>query len=210
MKRSESNVLSFLSCGALLTHENSRKSIGHFANRFVVFFIFYFKKYIIYFIFILLNRGFFSKILGFSQPEFQTFFAHSFIMEFALQHFVYDRDSLVPILRGQQELGAHTDVVEFQGNKTSTFRWTHHGARPMGFGFVNQCANCHFLQTLKPTINRKDTEVVMKCSNCNYTTTYNFPRGWNWVAKPPAKGDDRGAWIFRVEFLSDEDAMDVV
>ena len=82
------------------------------------------------------NRSFFSKILCFSQPEFQTFFAHSFIMEIGLQHFIYNRHNLEPILRGQQELGAHNDVVEFQQNKISTFKWTHHGTRPMGFGFL--------------------------------------------------------------------------
>jgi hypothetical protein len=131
-------------------------------------------------------------------------------MDFALQHFIYNNGSLGPILRGRQELGAHTDIIKFKLNEVSTFRWTHHGACPMGFGFVDQCTNCHFLQTLKLTIYKDDTEVVMKCSNCKHTTAYNFPHGWNWVTKPRIKGDDRGAWILHVEPLNDGDATDIV
>jgi hypothetical protein len=130
-------------------------------------------------------------------------------MEIGLQHFIYNRRNLEPILRGQQELGAHTDVVEFQQNKISTFKWTHHGTRPMGFGFLNQCSVCHHLQTLKPTVNKDHTQIVMKCSICIKTTTYDFPHGWNWVNNPPVKGDERGAWIVYVESLGDKDMMDL-
>ena len=87
-------------------------------------------------------------------------------MEIGLQHFIYNHPSLEPILCGQQELGAHTNVVEFQQNRISTFKWTHHGMHLMGFGFINQCTACHHLQTLKPTVNRDHTQIVMKCSIC--------------------------------------------
>ena len=128
-------------------------------------------------------------------------------MEIGLQHF--NRRNLEPILRGQQELGAHTDVVEFQQSKISTFRWTHHGTRPMGFSFINQCIGCHHLQTLTPSVKKDHTRILMKCSFCERITTYNFPQGWNWANNPPVKGDERGAWIVRVEALGDKDVMDM-
>jgi hypothetical protein len=145
------------------------------------------------------KSGSFSKILCFSQPDFQTFFAHSFVMDIAIQHFIYNRSSLEPIIHGQQELGAHTDILEFRSDKLSTFRWTHHGARPLGFEFINQCAGCLCLKTLKPSVFDNDTRVVLQCSICKKNTTYNFPHGWSWTHDPPMKDDERGAWIVRVE-----------
>lgn len=130
-------------------------------------------------------------------------------MDLELQHFIYDRTNLVFILRGQQELGAHTDIIEFQSGKISTFRWTHHGSRPMGFGFVDQCSNCHHLGTLKPIVIQDDAEVALKCSNCKEKTVYKLTSGWKWVNKPPLKGDERGAWIVRVDLYKDEVMMDI-
>jgi hypothetical protein len=158
----------------------------------------------------MLGSGFFRKILCFSQVDFQTFFAHSFIMDFALQYFIYDRTNLFPILRGQQELGAHTDVIEFQPGKISTFRWTHHGSRPMGFGIVDQCAGCHYLKTLKPIVIENGAQISLKCSNCKKNTTYRLPSGWEWINNPPVKGDERGAWIVRIELHEDGVVMDVM
>jgi hypothetical protein len=147
--------------------------------------------------------------LCFSQRDFQPFFANSFIMDVALQYYIYNRSNMGSILRDHQELGAHTDVIEIQPTNISTFRWTHHGARPMGFGFVKQCAKCHYLDTLKPTEVEDNSHVVISCRNCDLTTRYNFPRGWTWAQKPPAKGDDRGAWIVRTHLFNDDrDRMD--
>jgi len=147
----------------------------------------------------MLDSGFFSKIFCFSQTDFQTFFAHSLVMDIAIQFFIYGRTNLASILRCQQELGAHTDIIEFQPKKTSTFRWTHHGSRPMGFGIVDQCASCHHLKTLKPIVIEDDAQIVLKCSNCKNSTTYRLPSEWKWVDKPPLKGDERGAWVVRID-----------
>lgn len=130
-------------------------------------------------------------------------------MDHVFQHFIYNWRNLAPILRDQQELGAHTDVVEYRLENISTFRWTHHGVRPMGSETVNQCFACHRLKTLKPKVNENVTQVVLKCSQCNYAAEYNFPDGWSWVNGIPAKGDERGAWIVRVEPAEGEVQMDV-
>ena len=54
---------------------------------------------------ILLNSDLFGKILCFSQPNLQTFFTHTFFMDVALQHFIYNWTNLAHILQDQQELG---------------------------------------------------------------------------------------------------------
>lgn len=129
-------------------------------------------------------------------------------MDIVIQHFIYNRNNIDSILRGHHELGAHTDVLDFRSDKLLTFRWTHHGARPLGFEFVNQCAACLRLKTLKPTAFDKDTRVVLECSVCKKKTTYTFPRGWSWTHGPPIKGDARGAWIVCVESYECVAAMD--
>jgi hypothetical protein len=131
-------------------------------------------------------------------------------MDLTLQIFIYNRNNIAYILRGQQELGAHTDVVEFQPNKVSVFRWTHHGARPMGFRVIIQCTACQHLKTLKPLTDENDnTRLLLKCSNCQKSTAYKLLEGWKWAISSPAKGDERGAWIVRVDFYEEDEAMDV-
>ena len=79
----------------------------------------------------------------------------------------------------------------------------------MGSGFINQCAECHHLKTLKP-IAVEVTQLTLQCSFCNKRATYRLPEGWNWVSGPPVKGDERGAWIVRVDFLESEDMVDMM
>lgn len=78
----------------------------------------------------------------------------------------------------------------------------------MGCGFVNQCPGCHCLKTLKPAAVEDDTQIVMKCSSCKRTMTYNFPKGWKWVSGPPVRGDERGAWIVHKDLQESKDMMD--
>lgn len=103
------------------------------------------------------------------------------------------------ILREQQELGAHTDVIEFQKGKISTFRWTHPGARPMGVPVTKQCRSCHRLKTMAPIVSQDGLKITLRCSECRAEQIYDFPSGWKWVSYPPVKGDERGAWIVRVD-----------
>lgn len=131
-------------------------------------------------------------------------------MDLALQTFVYNRSNLAYILRGQQELGAHTDIAEFQPEKVSIFRWTHHGARPMGFRVIIQCAGCQHLKTLKPITDEKSSnQLLLKCFNCQKSTEYKLLEGWKWAIYPPVKGDERGAWIVHVDLHEKDDAMDI-
>lgn len=129
-------------------------------------------------------------------------------MELGLQHFIYNRPSLAPILRDQQELGAHTDVIDFQPGQITTFRWTHPGARPMGSRFVNQCSSCQRLKTLKPTDGKDRRQITLKCSFCNNATQFTLPPEWDWVNGIPVKGEERGAWIVCKDIQGDEAIMD--
>lgn len=157
----------------------------------------------------LLNSDLFGKILCFSQPNLQPFFTHTFFMDIALQHFIYKRTNLAHILQDQQELGAHTDIIEIQSRKISTFRWSHPGARPMGFDISNQCSICARLKTFKPTVSPSKTQVSLECTSCKNIAVYEFPTGWNWVNGPPTKSDIRGAWLVQVNSQEDEVLMDI-
>ena len=39
---------------------------------------------------------------------------HTFFMDLALQHFIYNWRNLAPVVHYQQELGMHTNIIEFQ------------------------------------------------------------------------------------------------
>ena len=155
-----------------------------------------------------IKRGIFGKIICFEQSDFQPALTHSFIMDIGLSSFVYDRMKMGLILREHQELGAHTKVVQLEKEKTSTFMWTHPGARPMGELVANQCGNCRRLKTTSPTVSQDKKSIVIKCAVCYNTKTYALPSGWTWVFGPPVKGDERGAWLFPVDAGEDVSLMD--
>ena len=110
-------------------------------------------------------------------------------MDPALQHFIYNQGNLAPVICDQQELGAHTDMIEFQSEKISTFRWTHPGACPMGYGISNQCPFCNRLKTLKPTIIHNTSQTSLACKFCDYSKIYDQPLGWDWIYGPSTKND---------------------
>ena len=109
-----------------------------------------------------------SKILFFTEPELQTFFTHTFIMDVGLQHSIYNHTNLSHIFTGQQELGAHTNIFEFQSTKVSTFRWMHLGTRLMGVSISKQCSACSCLRTLKSIVSSDNSQVMLKCTICKY------------------------------------------
>ena len=131
----------------------------------------------------------FQKILCFSQDDFQPSATNKFIMDLTLSHFVFGRPNLDGFLREHASLGAHTDIIEFQAGKTTTFRWTHPGSRPLGFPINKQCPNCNRLKTRVPKQNDNGTSILVRCSACKHTVTYVLPAGWNWTHGPPVKGD---------------------
>jgi transcription elongation factor Elf1 len=130
-------------------------------------------------------------------------------MNVALQHFIYNRTNLTHILQDEQELGAHTDIIEIQSKTISTFRWSHPGARPMGFGVSNQCPDCNHLKPFKPNINPSKTQVSLECTFCKNKVDYDFPNGWKWLNGPPTKSDIRGSWLVHVDSKTDEEPMDI-
>lgn len=120
-------------------------------------------------------------------------------MDLALHNFVYDRPNLSNILRDHQDLGAHTNIIDFQPGRISTFMWIHAGLRPMGVGISKQCLDCKRFKTLHPTVNSEYSEIDITCSACDKSRKFTFPAGWKWTQKPPVKGDERGAWLVKVE-----------
>jgi hypothetical protein len=126
-------------------------------------------------------------------------------MDISLQHFIYNRTKLDSILLECQELGAHTNIIEFKSGEIQTFMWTHPGARPMGVGISPQCKGCGRLKTAKPTVNPDGSSVVLKCSVCHLIQTYNIPDGWNRVHG--SKDDGRGTWLVHIDKETNGDAI---
>lgn len=152
-----------------------------------------------------MNSGLFDKILCFSQVNFQPSATHKFVMDLALSHFIFNRPKIENILHDHQNIGAHTDIVQFQAGIVTTFRWTHPGARPLGFGVYNQCLNCKRLKTQTAKPNDDHSKILLKCRECKAEFVFNLERGWRWVRTPPAKGDVRGAWLVLTEVRAEMD-----
>jgi len=120
-------------------------------------------------------------------------------MDWALNHFIFDRPGLHGFLRDHQALGAHNDIIQFQSNETTTFKWTHPGACPMGFDINKQCPNCQQLKTRVPKINA-DGSIGLRCSQCKKGVAYNVPQAWKWLHNAPNRGDQgQGAWLINTE-----------
>ena len=124
-------------------------------------------------------------------------------MELAQNQFVFDRINLFLVLRGQQVLGAHSDIISFEPEVVKTFRWTHPGARPVGNDTSSsvQCPECYRLRTISPKFSSEDlNSVTHKCSKCPWKKTFTVPVGFSWCqGEASAKGGERGAWLVKIE-----------
>jgi hypothetical protein len=135
-------------------------------------------------------------------------------MDLASNYFILDQINLIHILREQQTLGAHTDVILFNPKTITTFRWTHPGARPMGNYTPDsiQCPACLLLKSTSPTSIGKISS-ILKCKECGWNGTYKLPEGFNWCqGEDPTNGLERGAWISTVEAIvakTSDDKMEV-
>lgn len=116
------------------------------------------------------------------------------MMDWALNHFIFNRREIKHILREHQSLGAHTDIIQFRAGKMDGYRWTHVGARPFGTSINPQCSVCKQLGSRKPKV-KSELEIVLTCSGCQAETKYTFPHDSKWVDGSPSKGDERGAWL---------------
>lgn len=144
----------------------------------------------------------FDSILGFAQGNFQPCSTHKFIQDLALFHFVFDQRHLQNFLLKQQAISVHTDIIQFQTSSIKTFKWTHVGARPLGFGVNLQCGFCKRLKTKKPEPAKDHSKIDIRCLNCQDITSFSLTPGWKWVQGPPSKKDDRGAWLVSKEDLT--------
>ena len=190
LQRSSCNLLSLISCGSLSACPDSRKMVKELANQYVLGdYDILFSLHFVFF------RGNFQKIVCFSQGNFQPSSTHRFVMDWGLNHFLFDRSKIEQFLLEHQAIGAHTDIVQFQQGVTKTFRWTHVGARPLGFGTNPQCGTCKRLKTKNAKPNEDHSEIIHRCSVCKSQLVFTFPHGWKWVQGPPSKGDERGAWL---------------
>ena len=191
------NILNLLACGALSSRPESKEDLKEIASKCVFLTSDIKAKFKAFFL-----RELFNKILCFSQPNFQPSFTHHFAMSFTLNHFIYDRINMVLILREQQILGAHTDVILFEPKVITTFKWTHPGARPMGNDTPCsiQCPDCHRLKTPSPEATTDRNVIRLKCAKCPWEDEYSIPTGFKWCKGQSSKdGADRGAWLFKTE-----------
>jgi hypothetical protein len=116
-------------------------------------------------------------------------------MDWGLNHFLFDRPNIQHFLLDHQAIGAHTDIVQFEHGIIKTFKWTHVGARPLGFSTNPQCGTCKCLKTKTAKPNEDHSEITVRCSVCKSQSIFIFPQGWKWVHGPPSKKDERGAWL---------------
>ena len=193
LKQDTSNLLGLFSCGAVVKLEDARKGVQDFANECIM---------------LTLNssfhwwmdgwyRGLFKKIIGFTQASFLTSMVHSFVMDVALQNFIHGRLDLRKIMKAQQVLGAHTDVVVFEPGKITRFKWTHPSIRPMGSDISRQCKKCYYLKTLKVLNTNDNSTTKLKCSNCLREKEYEKSKEWSWADGSLVKGDERGCWLMQ-------------
>ena len=150
LQKGNKNILNLLACGALSSQKESRKDEICFSvhSQLVTN-----DKLIIWFLF---TSQLFDKILCFSQPNFQPSTTHKFVMDLALNQFIFNCINFVHLIREHQALGAHTDIIVFQATTVKTYRWSHPGACPMGNRSSNQCTKCHRLKTLSPKRENED------------------------------------------------------
>lgn len=190
LKRSPTNILSLLSCGALSNQPESREMIKQISS-----------------------TNLFDKVLCFSQRNLQTAFTHKFLMDLALNQFVFDRMGITNTLRDHQALGAHTDIILFRPGIIQTFRWTHPGARPMGHDTSSslQCPKCSRLNTISPKFLEMDsTRLRCSSSDCRWEETYCRPTHFNWCQnESPRNKEERGAWLYSEEKEGNNKSMDV-
>lgn len=144
-------------------------------------------------------RQLFQDIFTFSQIEFQTAFAHSFLMDIGLHHFIYDSLDIRTILNDHPDLGAHTNIVNFQPGAATSYMWTHPSVRPMGTAIYNQCRKCYSLNHFRITVTDDYSKTIHKCTKCKDRVSYTIPQGWNWINDASTKADERGSWLVKKE-----------
>ncbi|KAF8199436.1 hypothetical protein BJ912DRAFT_948987 [Pholiota molesta] len=181
LQRSPYNILNLMTCGALTVFAESQ--LKAFAKEKV-----------------------FGNVLAFTQPNLLPSLTFRFFNELGLNHFIYDRKTLKHLLRDNQILGAHTDVVQYKADSYTTFKWTHPILRPMGEHIVPQCPTCHRIRIFN-ILKTTPEFITLKCSfsSCDYRCSYYFPAKTKWVFGPSTKDDERGAWCYITVRYEEED-----
>jgi hypothetical protein len=155
------------------------------------------------------ERGIFQIILAYTQDDLHPSYTGSFVEDLAVKGFVYSRWSLEPILRDRQELGAHTGVLEFSAGRVRTFLWSHPIKRPLGQAAASQCPDCGRLKPWNVKINQDHSNIILQCSYCTKTSEYQLPANATWPFKPPARNDERGAWLCITEKAEVQESEDL-
>jgi len=139
----------------------------------------------------------FEKVLSFSQPNFQPTSTHKFVMDWAVSHFIFERLNITSFLSDHQTLGAHTDIIQYQPGMTTTFRWTHPGSRPFGFGVSKQCPqeDCKRLKTRSRKGSSTADCISLQCSQCKHKVSFHLDPTWTWCDGK----DGEVAWLFKTE-----------
>jgi len=130
-----------------------------------------------------------------------TSFTHTFIIDLAVNQFIYERLGITHTIHDHQALGAHTDIILFRPGIIQTFQWSHPAARPIGHDTSSsvQCPNCSHLGSVSPKCIEMDSS-KLRCSECQWEDTFKRPHDFNWCqGDSPKNKQDRGAWLKKEE-----------
>jgi len=148
-------------------------------------------------------RNLFWQILTFSQKNLQLSLTTKFLVDYALNYFIHDKEKLDSTIFEHQVLGAHTDIISFKDGQEVCYFWAHPKLRPHGHPTPVVCPKCKRLkpwEALPPrpepskkkassskSIIQVDTPlpppIILHCRNCKDAEmhTYEFRQNAKWV-----------------------------
>jgi hypothetical protein len=162
-------------------------------------------------------RKYFDQILAFTQCALQPSFSNKFILDYALNRFIFLREGIESYIYDHQSLGAHTNVVILGSRSASNLPeakflfWSHDGKRPLGNHCPQQCPHCFALRPWKPRSLKNKVEVEHRCKSCSKIFTYNPTPGATQITPPGPKsvGGERGTWWMRTSTYDSQEPHSV-
>lgn len=189
------NTLTFLACGAIVAHNESRADLQKLSKRYEI---------------TLpgnlsltgnLCSGMFAWVMGFGQANFQPSLSNLFIADVALYWHIQGR-SPINVVHDHQAIGAHTDVYIFYPNESACrLLWSHPGRCPFGKLSPLQCPKCLCLKSWgKPERVKKGNEVVqfnLCCRHCKERLEFHKEPGMMMIRETRVSKSERGNWYLQ-------------
>jgi len=141
--------------------------------------------------------------MAFGQANFLPHTSNFYIMDAALNWFIYKKKPVGNILLGHQLIGAHTDIYifNFEG-KDRRYLWSHPGRQPFGAPAPIQCPECRSLapwHSPKVSLSKNPpdiSKVHLACRNCTFTLDLTRPEQFVRVGQGEVAKSDRGDWYY--------------